>query len=79
MSTGAPILVLGAAARVGVVGGAVVEFRRRRDLPVRASVGHTSARTALPPICGGCVANTVMWRPAGFLDRQRELTRVNAT
>jgi uncharacterized protein (TIGR03000 family) len=39
----------------------------------------TSARSALPPICFGCVANTIMWRPAGFLGPQRELTRVNAT
>jgi nucleoside-diphosphate-sugar epimerase len=33
-----PILVTGAAGRIGGVGGAVVEALRRRDLPVRALV-----------------------------------------
>jgi hypothetical protein len=27
----------------------------------------------------GCVVNAVMWRPAGFLGPQSEVTRVNAT
>jgi hypothetical protein len=42
------------------------------------AVRHTCARTAILPICSGCVVNTIMWRPAGFLGPQRELPRVNA-
>jgi uncharacterized protein YbjT (DUF2867 family) len=40
----APILVTGAAGRVGGVGGAVVEVLRRRDLPVRALVRREDER-----------------------------------
>jgi uncharacterized protein YbjT (DUF2867 family) len=48
MSTASPILVTGAAGRVGGVGGAVVEMLRRRGLPVRALVRSDDARaTAL--------------------------------
>jgi len=44
MSSGNPILVTGAAGRVGGVGGAVVEALRRRDLPVRALVRRDDER-----------------------------------
>src|SRR5262249_3507505 len=46
MSTVYPILVTGAAGRVGGVGGAVVEALRRRDLPVRALVRREDERAA---------------------------------
>jgi uncharacterized protein YbjT (DUF2867 family) len=45
MSTPHPILVTGAAGRVGGVGGAVVEALRRRGLPVRALVRREDERT----------------------------------
>src|SRR5262249_32260775 len=41
-----PILVTGAAGRLGGVGGAVVEALRRRDLPVRALVRRDDERAA---------------------------------
>ena len=44
MSTDSPILVTGAAGRIGGVGGAVVEALRRRDLPVRALVRRGDER-----------------------------------
>jgi NAD(P)H dehydrogenase (quinone) len=44
MSMVHPILVTGAAGRVGGVGGAVVEALRRRDLPVRALVRREDER-----------------------------------
>src|SRR5262245_28813103 len=44
MSTAHPILVTGAAGRIGGVGGAVVEALRRRDLPVRALVRREDER-----------------------------------
>ena len=44
MSLDHPILVTGAAGRVGGVGGAVVELLRRRHLPVRALVRRDDAR-----------------------------------
>jgi len=44
MPIGCPILVKGAAGRVGGVGGAVVEALRRRDLPVRALVRRDDER-----------------------------------
>src|SRR5919199_1123977 len=44
MSTVHPILVTGAAGRVGGVGGAVVELLRQRDLPVRALVRREDER-----------------------------------
>jgi NAD(P)H dehydrogenase (quinone) len=48
VSSGNPILVTGAAGRVGGVGGAIVEALRRRDLPVRALVRREDERaTAL--------------------------------
>lgn len=44
MSIDVPILVTGAAGRVGGVGGAVVEVLRQRDLPVRALVRREDKR-----------------------------------
>ena len=44
MSTDAPILVTGAAGRVGAVGRDVVEILRRRSLPVRALVRREDER-----------------------------------
>jgi NAD(P)H dehydrogenase (quinone) len=44
MSNSNPILVTGAAGRIGGVGGAVVEALRRRDLPVRALVRRDDER-----------------------------------
>ena len=46
MSTVHPILVTGAAGRIGGVGGAVVEALRRRGLPVRALVRRDDERAA---------------------------------
>src|SRR5215471_11923173 len=46
MSIGRPIIVTGAAGRVGGVGGAVVEALRRRGLPVRALVRSDDDRAA---------------------------------
>jgi hypothetical protein len=40
---------------------------RQRNERLRAPVRHTSARTALPPICFGYVAKLVMWCPSAFL------------
>src|SRR5215468_3392084 len=45
MSISSPILVTGAAGRVGGVGRDVVEFLRRRDLPVRAMVRREDERS----------------------------------
>ena len=44
MPTDAPILVTGAAGRVGGVGATVVEVLRQRDLPVRALVRREDER-----------------------------------
>ena len=44
MALDAPILVTGAAGRMGGVGGTVVEILRQRDLPVRALVRQDDAR-----------------------------------
>ena len=44
MSINLPILVTGAAGRVGGVGGAIVEILRRRNLPVRALVRREDER-----------------------------------
>jgi NAD(P)H dehydrogenase (quinone) len=44
MSIDSPILITGAAGRVGGVGGAVVEMLRQRNLPVRALVRRDDAR-----------------------------------
>ena len=46
MSPSNPILVTGAAGRIGGVGGAVVETLRQRDLPVRALVRSDDERAA---------------------------------
>src|SRR3954466_10436636 len=47
MSNDAPILVTGAAGRIGGVGGEVVGILRRRDLPVRALVRTDDRAEAL--------------------------------
>src|SRR5712672_2379306 len=44
MSIDSPILVTGAAGRVGGVGGAVVKMLRQRNLPVRALVRRDDER-----------------------------------
>jgi NAD(P)H dehydrogenase (quinone) len=44
MSKPSPLLITGAAGRVGAVGRTVVELLRERDLPVRALVHHDDAR-----------------------------------
>jgi NAD(P)H dehydrogenase (quinone) len=46
MSTGYPILVTGAAGRIGGVGGTVVEALRKRGMPVRALVRREDERSA---------------------------------
>ena len=46
MSPAHPILVTGAAGRLGGVGGAVVEALRKRGLPVRALVRREDKRAA---------------------------------
>jgi uncharacterized protein YbjT (DUF2867 family) len=46
MSVSGPILVTGAAGRIGGVGGAVVEALRRRGLPIRALVRSDDERAA---------------------------------
>ena len=43
-ASGSPILVTGAAGRIGGVGGTVVEILRQRNLPVRALVRREDDR-----------------------------------
>ena len=62
MSPGGPILVTGAAVRVGDVGGPVVEALRRRDLSVRALVRRDDERTDASRATGAEVV--VASRPA---------------
>ena len=56
MSTTSPILVTGAAGRIGGVGGAVVEALRKRGLPVRALVRREDERAAALRATGAEVA-----------------------
>jgi len=67
MSTSNPILVTGAAGRVGGVGGAVVEALRRRDLPVRALVRRDDERAAALRATGVEVVAADLTRPADVL------------
>jgi NAD(P)H dehydrogenase (quinone) len=67
MSTVHPILVAGAAGRVGGVGGAVVEALRRRDLPVRALVRRADERAAALRATGAEVVVADLTRPAEVL------------
>jgi uncharacterized protein YbjT (DUF2867 family) len=67
MSTVHPILVTGAAGRVGGVGGAVVEALRRRNLPVRALVRREDERVAALRSTGAEVVVADLTRPADVL------------
>jgi NAD(P)H dehydrogenase (quinone) len=67
MSTSNPILVTGAAGRVGGVGGAVVEALRRRDLPVRALVRREDERAAALRATGAEVVVADLTRPGDVL------------
>ena len=62
MSPGGPVLVTGAAVRVGDGGGPVVEASRRRDLSVRALVRRDDERTDASRATGAEVVVTP--RPA---------------
>jgi NAD(P)H dehydrogenase (quinone) len=68
MSTRGPILVTGAAGRVGGVGRAVVELLRRRGLPVRALVHHQDERADALRATGAEVV-------AGDLTRTEDVAR----
>ncbi len=72
-SPGDPILVTGAAGRVGGVGGLIVEALRRRDLPVRALVRRdderadalrTKAQGSSSPTSPVRVTSCAPWRAA---------------
>ena len=67
MSTVHPILVTGAAGRVGGVGGAVVEALRRRDLPVRALVHREDERASTLRATGAEVVVADLTRPGDVL------------
>ncbi len=67
MTTSSPILVTGAAGRVGGVGGAVVEALRRRDLPVRALVRREDDRAAALRTTGAEVVVGDLTRPDAVL------------
>jgi NAD(P)H dehydrogenase (quinone) len=62
MSSGNPILVTGAAGRVGGVGGAVVEALRRRGLPVRALVRRDDERADDSVICWAVIPSATRRR-----------------
>src|SRR4051812_46148306 len=67
MSTDSPILVTGAAGRVGGVGGLVVEALRRRGLPVRALVRREDERAAALRAAGADVVVGDLTRPGDVL------------
>ncbi len=67
MSSGNPILVTGAAGRVGGVGGTVVEALRRRGLPVRALVRREDERAAALRATGAEVVVGDLTRPGDVL------------
>ncbi|MGH9519287.1 MAG: NAD(P)H-binding protein [Terriglobales bacterium] len=67
MSTSNPILVTGAAGRIGGVGGAVVEALRRRDLPVRALVRREDERAEALRATGAEVVVADLTRAADVL------------
>lgn len=62
-----PILVTGAAGRIGGVGGAVVESLRRRGLPVRALVHHEDERAGALRATGVEVVGGDLTRAADVL------------
>src|SRR5262249_43064721 len=67
MATVEPILVTGAAGRVGGGGGAVVEVLRRRGLPVRALVRREDDRAAALRATGAEVVVADLTRPGDVL------------
>src|SRR5215467_10879935 len=67
MPTAHPILVTGAAGRIGGVGGAVVEGLRRRGLPVRALVRREDERAAALRATGAEVVVGDLTRAADVL------------
>ena len=67
MSTVHPILVTGAAGRIGGVGGAVVEALRRRGLLVRALVRREDERAGALRATGAEVVAADLTRPADVL------------
>jgi uncharacterized protein YbjT (DUF2867 family) len=67
MSTVHPILVTGAAGRIGGVGGAVVEALRRRGLPVRALVRREDERAQALRAAGAEVVVGALTRAADVL------------
>ncbi|MGH8624950.1 MAG: NAD(P)H-binding protein [Gammaproteobacteria bacterium] len=71
MSIDVPILVTGAAGRVGGVGSAVVEMLRQRDLPVRALVRREDERAEALRATGAEVV-------VGDLTRARDVVRALA-
>ena len=71
-----PILVTGAAGRVGGVGGAVVETLRRRGLPVRALVRREDERAAALRATGAEVVVADLTRAADVLRAQAGCRRV---
>jgi NAD(P)H dehydrogenase (quinone) len=64
VSTSSPILVTGAAGRIGGVGGLVVEALRRRGLPVRALVRREDERAEALRATGAEVVAGDLTRPA---------------
>jgi nucleoside-diphosphate-sugar epimerase len=78
MSIGLPILVTGAAGRVGGVGGAVVETLRQRDVPVRALVRRDDERA--DACISACACPRLTWRrPSrrGTGERRAEFTTMH--
>src|SRR5262249_48013447 len=67
MPIGGPILVTGAAGRIGGVGGAVVEALRRRGLPVRALVRRDDERAEALRVTGVEVVVADLTRAADVL------------
>src|SRR5262245_35933707 len=76
MSSGNPILVTGAAGRVGGVGGAVVEALRRRGLPLRALVRRDDERADALRATGAEVAVGDLTRAADVVRALQDCRRV---
>jgi NAD(P)H dehydrogenase (quinone) len=79
MSASNPILVTGAAGRVGGVGGAVVEALRRRDLPVRALVRREDERAAALRTTWAEVVVCDLTRPSDVLRALADCQRRDGT
>jgi uncharacterized protein YbjT (DUF2867 family) len=71
-----PILVTGAAGRVGGVGGSIVELLRKRGLPVRAMVHHDDDRAAALRAIGADVVVGDLTRAEDFLRALEGVRRV---